>query len=48
LPNTLKRIGYRAFANCVSLKAITIPSSVDVGYKAFAECGEIEINYENR
>lgn len=38
----LQRIGSYAFANCSSLKEITIPSSVtDIGDNAFAECDSL-------
>ena len=39
LPNSLKSIGYGAFADCCSLKSIVIPDTVvHIGYEAFYRC----------
>lgn len=40
LPNTITRIGDRAFANCWKLRSVTIPNSVrSIGGHAFTGCG---------
>lgn len=47
IPNSLTRIGYRAFEGCTSLKSITIPNSVtEILDSAFADCNSLTaINY---
>ena len=41
IPNTVTKIGVRAFANCNSLRVIFIPDSVvEVGKEAFLGCNE--------
>lgn len=43
LPNTLKRIGQRAFSGCIQLSGdITLPSSIEeIGYGAFMGCSKL-------
>jgi hypothetical protein len=43
LPNTLKVIGYRAFAGCPKLRGVLIPGSVvTIGSNAFLGCNSLE------
>ena len=48
IPNSVKNIGYGAFAICTNLKSITIPSSVSsIGKCAFHSCSNLKsINVE--
>lgn len=46
LPNKLKRIEYATFANCYSLKSVTVPDSVTyIGDYAFNSCYSLESLY---
>lgn len=39
IPDTITKIGYRAFQNCTGLKSVTIPNSVTyIGNNAFYQC----------
>ena len=43
IPNSVEKIGFRAFADCTSLPKITIPDSVEeIGNEAFAGCSALK------
>ena len=48
IPNTVERIGSRAFCGCANLKEVTFPSSLkEIGVSAFARTGLTRIDVPN-